>query len=175
MNPFDVGAGELGFLVLLIIIFIGPKRMSETSKDIGRWLNKFVRSDTWVALKEVSNAIVHAPNRMMREANLEDLQRELDLNGGMVIDDDTPSSVSFVTDRRAGEAVADNAILPPGRSVSFAGSPPARRDEAVIEEKKTPTKKTTPAAKKKPGAKTSTKKPAARTSPKAGRKKQTHA
>lgn len=174
MNPFDVGAGELGFLVLLIIIFIGPKRMSETSKDIGRWLNKFVRSDTWVALKEVSNAIVHAPNRMMREANLEDLQRELDLNAGMAIDDD-PSSVSFVTDHRAGEAVADNAILPPERSVSFAGSPPARRDEAAIEEKKTPAKKSTTATKKKPAKKTSAKKtPAPKHSSPKG-KKRTHA
>ncbi len=171
MNIFDVGAGEIGFLVLLALIFIGPKRMSETSKDIGRWLNKFVRSDTWAALKEVSNAIVHAPNRMMREANLEDLQRELDLNAGMVVDND-PSSVSFVTDQRAGEAVADRAILPPGRSVSFAPHPPSRVDEAVTEEKKPPAKRSAPAAKKKPSAGKSPQKTSSRA--KTGGKKQSH-
>lgn len=171
MEIFDVGPMELIFLAALALIFLGPRRMSEAGTTIGRWLNKFVRSDTWIALKEVSNAIIRAPNRMMREANLEDLKRELGMNTTL---DEAPTSVSFVTDRRAGKAV-DNAILPPGRSVSFAPQPPARLEEAVIEEKKTPAKKSAPVARKKKVAKTSKKKTTGRATPKSKGNRRTNA
>lgn len=142
---------ELAFIILLAIIFVGPKRMAETGTTIGRWLNKFVKSDTWIAIKEVWNAISHAPTRMMREANLEDLQKELNLG----LDDplglgEIHSSAPHRRKPMASSS-ADNSILPPDRSQIFVDTPPNFASEDSP--KKMPARKT--ATKKSPKVKSS--------------------
>ena len=125
MEIFDIGTGELLFIVALAIIFIGPKRMAEVSSTIGKWLNKFVQSDTWKALRNISNEITHAPNRMMREANFEEWQREMDLDPDFTTKNVPTSRPPRRPAPEAGEAVDNNSILPPGRSQAYTTQPPA--------------------------------------------------
>lgn len=68
---------ELFFIVALALILLGPKDMAKAGKTIGKWLNDFVRSDTWKVLRETSKTISTLPTQLMREANLEEMGKEL--------------------------------------------------------------------------------------------------
>jgi Sec-independent protein translocase protein TatA len=73
MEILGIGLPELFFIVLIVLVLINPKDMRETGLTIGRWLNRFVHSPTWKTMRDIQNM----PNQLMREANLEDLQKDL--------------------------------------------------------------------------------------------------
>jgi Sec-independent protein translocase protein TatA len=149
MEILGVGGPEFFFIVALAIIFIGPKRMGEVATTVGRFLNKIVKSEAWMVLREISNAIVHAPNRMMREANLEELQRELSLTGTAPRVSVLPATANPPAGPD-GEAGAENSILPP-RSQSYSATPPPPPAPVKKSPAKTaPTKKTVPVKKTAP-------------------------
>lgn len=75
MDFLGIGMPELVFIVLIALIIIGPKDMEKTGRAIGRFLNNFVRSDSWRAFRQTSKEVRNLPNRLMREANLEELER----------------------------------------------------------------------------------------------------
>ena len=75
MDILGIGMPELIFIVLIALIIIGPKDMEKTGRAIGRFLNNFVRSDSWRAFRQTSKEVRNLPNRLMREANLEELER----------------------------------------------------------------------------------------------------
>jgi len=68
-----IGPLELMFVVLIALIIIGPKDMSKTARSAGRFLNRMYRSQTWRALTQASQTIQTLPNRLAREAQLEEL------------------------------------------------------------------------------------------------------
>lgn len=74
MEILGIGASELIFILLIAIIVLGPKDMQKAGKTIGRWLNQFVKSDSWKALQQASREIRNLPTNLMREANLEELK-----------------------------------------------------------------------------------------------------
>jgi sec-independent protein translocase protein TatB len=77
MDIFGIGAPELVFLVLLALILLGPKEMQKTGRTIGRFLRDLTRSEGWRAFRDTSREIRNLPNRLMREANLEDVQKDV--------------------------------------------------------------------------------------------------
>ena len=77
MEILGIGASELIFILLIAIIVLGPKDMQKAGKTVGRWLNQFVKSDSWKALQQASKEIRNIPTTLMREANLEEL-KEMD-------------------------------------------------------------------------------------------------
>lgn len=78
MDIFGIGPLELVFIMLLALIILGPKDLRETGKTIGRSLNKIVRSDTWRTITQTSKELRQLPNKLMREANLDEWQDSLD-------------------------------------------------------------------------------------------------
>lgn len=77
MEILGIGASELIFILLIAIIVLGPRDMQKAGKTIGRWLNQFVKSDSWKALQHASKEIRNLPTNLMREANLDEL-KEMD-------------------------------------------------------------------------------------------------
>lgn len=77
MEILGIGASELIFILLIAIIVLGPKDMQKAGRTVGRWLNQFVKSDSWKALQQASKEIRNIPTTLMREANLEEL-KEMD-------------------------------------------------------------------------------------------------
>lgn len=75
MEIFGIGPTELILIVLLALIILGPKDMQKAGRTIGRWLRNLVTSDGWRAFLNTSREIRNLPTRLMREANLEDLQQ----------------------------------------------------------------------------------------------------
>ncbi len=75
MEIFGIGPQELFFIVLIAIIVLGPKDMQKAGKTVGRWLNQIMRSDGWRVFQRASREIRNLPTNLMREANLEELQK----------------------------------------------------------------------------------------------------
>ena len=74
MDIFGIGPTELAFILLIALILLGPKDMQKAGRTIGRWMRDFVSSDSWRAFRETSRELRNLPNRLMREANLEELK-----------------------------------------------------------------------------------------------------
>jgi sec-independent protein translocase protein TatB len=75
MEFLGIGPMELAFIILLAIIIFGPKDIVNTSKTVGKSLNKFIRSDTWKTINQTSRELKNLPNRLMRETGLDELEK----------------------------------------------------------------------------------------------------
>jgi len=91
MDILGIGPLEIAFILLLVIIIFGPKDLAKAGKTVGQFLNKMVRSDTWKAVNQTTRELKNLPNRLMREAGLDELEK---MNQG-------------------GLTLVDNVILPP--------------------------------------------------------------
>ena len=77
MDIFGIGPTELVFIILIALILLGPKEMEKTGRTIGRFLRDLTKSDSWRAFRDTSRELRNLPNRLMREANLEDLEKDV--------------------------------------------------------------------------------------------------
>ena len=74
MEILGIGPSELLFIVVLALIILGPKDMQKAGRTLGRWLRQVVTSDGWKFFQQTSREIQLLPNRLMREAALEELK-----------------------------------------------------------------------------------------------------
>ena len=81
MEILGVGPLELLFILLIALIILGPGDMVKAGLTFGRFLRKIVSSPEWRTVQKASRELRYLPNRLMREANMEDLSKEMaDLN-----------------------------------------------------------------------------------------------
>jgi sec-independent protein translocase protein TatB len=87
MEFLGIGPSELLFIVIIALIVLGPKDMQKAGRTIGKWLRKVITSDGWKLFQQTSREIQTLPNRLMREAALDelkevqkDLKQPLDVN-----------------------------------------------------------------------------------------------
>ena len=81
MDIFGIGPTELVFIILIALILLGPKDMQKAGRTIGRWLRNMTTSDGWRAFRDTSRELRNLPSRLMREANIEDLQKDVSTIG----------------------------------------------------------------------------------------------
>ena len=77
MDFLGIGPLELAFILLIALIVLGPKDMVKAGKTIGRVLRNIVTSDNWRTIQQASKEVRDLPNRLIREAGLEDIQNQL--------------------------------------------------------------------------------------------------
>jgi len=77
MDFLGIGPLELAFILLIALIVLGPKDMVKAGKTIGRVLRNIVTSDNWRTIQQASKEVKDLPNRLMREAGLDDIQNQL--------------------------------------------------------------------------------------------------
>jgi sec-independent protein translocase protein TatB len=76
-----VGPLEILLVLLLALALFGPKDIANNARLAGRYLNRIYKSDAWRTMQRTSSALRNLPNRLAREAELEDLdsvRRELE-------------------------------------------------------------------------------------------------
>jgi len=76
MDFLGIGPLELAFIFLIILIIFGPDDIEKTGKNIGRFLRNLTRSAEWRTLQQASREIRNLPNRLIREAELEQIKEE---------------------------------------------------------------------------------------------------
>jgi Sec-independent protein translocase protein TatA len=75
MELLGIGPLELAFIIIIAVIVIGPRDIGNFARSAGRFLNKLYRSEEWKALNQASRNLRSLPNRLAREAALDELER----------------------------------------------------------------------------------------------------
>ena len=82
MDILGIGIPELGFIVLIALIILGPKDMQKAGKTVGKWMRKVVLSPEWREIKNASRQIKSLPTQLMKEASITEFdqyKRDLDI------------------------------------------------------------------------------------------------
>jgi sec-independent protein translocase protein TatB len=103
MDIFGIGPTEIAFIILLALILLGPKEMEKTGRTIGRFLRDMTKSEGWRAFRDTSREIRNLPNRLMREANIEDLQKDVGKIGKEIEESATVKGFGTWTNPAAGK------------------------------------------------------------------------
>ena len=90
MDIFGIGWLELVFILIIAVIVVGPRDLGKFGQQFGRFLNRMYKSESWRILNEASRTLRNLPNRLAREASLEDLDsiRDSIKDTGQLIQDE---------------------------------------------------------------------------------------
>jgi Sec-independent protein translocase protein TatA len=77
MDILGIGPLELIFILIIALIVLGPSDMVKAGRTIGRFLRNIVTSPTWHAVTRTSKELRNLPNKLMRDAGLEDDLRDI--------------------------------------------------------------------------------------------------
>jgi Sec-independent protein translocase protein TatA len=70
-----VGPLEVMLVIVLVLVLFGPHDIAQTARSVGRFLNRVYRSEAWKTMTSASSALRTLPNRLAREAELEELDQ----------------------------------------------------------------------------------------------------
>lgn len=74
MEILGIGPTELIWILIIALIVLGPNDMVKAGKSMGRMLRKVVMSPTWQTVQKTSRELRYLPNRLMREAGIEEAE-----------------------------------------------------------------------------------------------------
>jgi sec-independent protein translocase protein TatB len=77
MELLGIGPLELLFILLIALLVFGPKDIARMARSFGQFLNRLYRSENFRIIQRTSEELRHLPNRLAREAQLEEAQKEL--------------------------------------------------------------------------------------------------
>jgi sec-independent protein translocase protein TatB len=81
MEILGIGPLELLFILIIALIILGPSDMAKAGRTLGRFMRKIITSPEWNTVQKASRELKYLPNRLMREASIEDLTKDLqDIN-----------------------------------------------------------------------------------------------
>src|SRR4030043_71486 len=73
MEVLGIGPLEALFVLILALLVVGPKDLGKAARTFGRFLNRLYRSEAWSAISQAPRNLRPLPNRLAREAALEEL------------------------------------------------------------------------------------------------------
>src|SRR5512138_3820457 len=126
MEILGIGPSELLFIVIIALIVLGPRDMQKAGRTIGKWLRKVVTSDGWRLFQQTSREIQTLPNRLMREAALDEL-REMQNDLRQPLDMTRRAAGATAPSTPEAEDSAGKKILPPAAPNDYA--PPTDDEE----------------------------------------------
>lgn len=77
MDIFGIGPLEIILILIVALIFMGPKDMAKAGRTIGRTLRKITTSETWQVILRFMREMQTMPNRLMRESQFDDVVKEV--------------------------------------------------------------------------------------------------
>jgi Sec-independent protein translocase protein TatA len=130
---FGIGTLEIIFILIIVLLVIGPKDIEKTSRNLGKMINRVNRSPTFQIVRRTSEELRNLPARLAQEAQLEELKELTDMSDVKKELQETAKSIgelnrpfeAWTKDLKAGEAPPP-AIKPP------AIKPPAAATVPVI-------------------------------------------
>jgi len=73
MNIFGIGPLEIVFVLIIGILVLGPEGMITAGRKLGKFMRSIIKSDWWQNVRKGVSEIQYLPQRLMREAELEEL------------------------------------------------------------------------------------------------------
>jgi Sec-independent protein translocase protein TatA len=77
MEILGIGPLELLFIILIALIVLGPNDMVKAGRTMGKFLRRIITSPGWRTFQQASRDIRYLPNKLMRDAGLEELEENL--------------------------------------------------------------------------------------------------
>ena len=77
MDILGIGPLEFIFILIIALIVLGPSDMVKAGRTIGRFLRQIVTSPTWRAVTRTSSELRTLPNKLIRDAGLEEDFKEI--------------------------------------------------------------------------------------------------
>ena len=77
MDILGIGLPELILIFIILMVVLGPDELITTGKNIGEFFNILIHSEQWEKAKEVNRQVRNLPNRLAREANIEDMEQDI--------------------------------------------------------------------------------------------------
>ena len=77
MDFLGVGPMELLLVLIIALIVLGPKDMVKAGRSLGVFLRNIIKSPLWHSVQQTSRDLRYLPNRLIREAGLEEEAEEL--------------------------------------------------------------------------------------------------
>jgi sec-independent protein translocase protein TatB len=77
MEVLGIGPMELVLILVIALIVMGPNDMVKTGRTVGRFLRTIVKSPIWQAVQQTSRDLRYLPNKLMREAGMEEEVEQL--------------------------------------------------------------------------------------------------
>ena len=122
MDFLGIGPLELLFIMVIALIVLGPRDIARFARSAGRALNRIYRSEAWGAINKASREFRDLPNRLAREAALDDLDQSI-RNAG--------KSESQVDKEESGDSLTAWQPSPKGGATDQVDEPPAAADDQV--------------------------------------------
>ncbi len=77
MEFLGVGPLEFLFILLIVVLLFSPKDIAKGARSVGRTLNRVYKSENYRILQKTSQELRNLPQRLAREANLDELESQL--------------------------------------------------------------------------------------------------
>jgi Sec-independent protein translocase protein TatA len=77
MDILGIGPMELALILIIALIVLGPNDMVRAGKVVGKFLRSIVTSPTWRMVQQTSRDLRYLPNKLMREAGLDEIKEDL--------------------------------------------------------------------------------------------------
>jgi hypothetical protein len=107
MELFGVGPLEFLLVLVLALVILGPQDMVGTARKIGQWIYRVVRSPTWRAIISTTQDLRELPQKIVREAGLEEAMNEVKDTANQVKTELNATTSEISSEMRAaGDAVS---------------------------------------------------------------------
>ena len=137
MRLFNFGIPELLVLLVLMIVVLGPERMLEGARSLGKTIYKITHSEVWSSIWQTSREIREMPKTIIEETGLQES-----------IDDINATNAELQKDMKSVQSDLDGVKLETGqelkktdtRLASLTKNPPKslEKNDAPAEEGKAP-------------------------------------
>jgi Sec-independent protein translocase protein TatA len=77
MDFLGVGPLEVIFILVIALIIFGPKDIVKAGQETGKFLRRIIKSQGWQTVQKTSRDLRTLPNKLIREAGLEEVQSDL--------------------------------------------------------------------------------------------------
>ena len=77
MNFFNLGIGEILFILVIALIVVGPGNMVKTARDAGVLIRKVTKSPYWQEIWATKRELNEIPKMLAKEANLNETIKDL--------------------------------------------------------------------------------------------------
>jgi sec-independent protein translocase protein TatB len=77
MQIFGIGPLELLFILVIMILVLGPRGMVKAARESGKYIRKVIRSPLWAEIMGTSRQIRDLPAKIIKDAGIQDEIDEL--------------------------------------------------------------------------------------------------
>jgi len=74
MELFGIGPMEFVFILIIILLVVGPKDIEKFARGFGKFLNRLYKSPGYNMVRQASDELRNLPARLAKEAQLDELK-----------------------------------------------------------------------------------------------------